>query len=207
MIFLYLLEQSVIYSHSDLMYQLDNYASPRSKLIQLIKEGTYIQVRRGLFVDDPATPRQVLAPIIYSPSYISFQYVLSQAGLIPEGVKNLTSASFGKNKNKVFRTPFGEYHYWPVPRTTYPHGIRIEEEGGISYLVATPEKALCDSVYKVRSVTSINAMENLLLYDWRIERSVLITLDWEFIAWLAPYYGTKSLRALSAWLNKEVDNG
>ncbi len=186
-----------------LMDQLSEYASPKARLTRLLKSGTYIQVRRGLCVDDPATPKQALAPLIYGPSYISFQYALSHYGLIPERATALTSASYGKNRDKLFRTPLGEFRYWYLPTEVYPYGLRLEEEQGLSYLIASPEKALCDAVYKLPSVTSLKGMESLLLSDWRMERESLLGLDSEFIAWIAPLYKRRSLLALAGWFKKE----
>jgi len=196
----------VIFTHTDIMNQLSGFASPRSKLTRLLKEEALIKIRRGLFVDDPGTSQRVLAPVIYGPSYISFHYALAAAGLIPEQVKIVTSASYGKNKNKVFRTPLGEFHYWYIPPAVYPHGITLQEDSGTSYLIATPEKALCDSIYKMRTVTSIKDITELLIEDWRIEKSDLLQLDYTFIQWLAPIYKTKSLNALSRWYTQEVSN-
>lgn len=193
----------MIKTHLAVMEELKGYASPKARLTRLLKSGELIQVRRGLFVDTPSVSRKALASALYGPSYISFEYALSVAGLIPERVEIVTSACFHKNRNKVFRTPFGEFRYFYLPDAVYPYGIRLEEEDGMSYLIASGEKALCDAVYKVPSVTSVIGMERLLLEDWRMERDDLLKLDRTFIRWIAPMYRRKSLAALVAWFGKE----
>jgi phage terminase large subunit-like protein len=191
-------------SHILVMDELKNYASPKARLTRLIKSGELIQLRRGLFTDTPAISRRVVAAALYGPSYISFEYALGAAGLIPERVMTICSASFNKNKDKVFHTPLGEFRYYYLPAAVYPYGITMEEEDGASYLVAEPEKALCDMVYKVHGVTSVTAINSLLLEDWRIDYDDLAKLDRDFIRWIAPRYRKRALNALAAWFEKEL---
>ena len=47
---------------------------------------------------------EVLANLIYGPSYVSYEYALTYYGLIPERVFEVTSAT--TQKNKMFNTPF-----------------------------------------------------------------------------------------------------
>ena len=56
-----------------LMYELQNYASPKSKLTRMIKKGEVIQVCRGVYIISLDDPRYPIASMIHSPSYISFQ--------------------------------------------------------------------------------------------------------------------------------------
>lgn len=194
----------MIKSHQGVMEELKDYASPKARLTRMLKSGSLIQVRRGLFVESLAVSRRALAPVIYGPSYISFQYALAVYGLIPERVEAITSASYGKNRDKLFRTPLGEYRYFYLPVAVYPYGLRQDEEDGAAYLIATAEKALCDSVYKVSGATSLDDVEALLLEDWRMEAERLRELDRDFVEWIAPRYGRRSVSALAAWLKKEA---
>jgi len=191
-------------THLMLMDELKEFASPRARLTRMLKAGELVQLRRGLFVDDPSVSVRVPAPVIYGPSYISFQYALAFAGLIPERVAVVTSASYNKNKDKVFHTPLGDYRYLYLPATVYPYGITRMEENGMSYLMASPEKALCDSVYKISGVSSAVEMDRLLREDWRMDMDAVAGLDTDFIAWIAPMYRRKSMTALAAWFQREA---
>ncbi|GHT62619.1 hypothetical protein FACS1894109_21490 [Spirochaetia bacterium] len=199
-------------THEMIMDELKGYASPHARLTRMLKSGTLVQLRRGLFVDNPArlpadnmaVSRRGIAAALYGPSYISFQYALAAAGLIPDRVSVLTSATYNKNKDKLFRTPLGEFRYLYLPAAVYPYGITMEEEDGMSYLIATPEKALCDMVYKTPTVTTLTGINALLLEDWRMDRDELVKLDREFIQRIAPQYHKKSLAALAAWFAKEA---
>lgn len=184
--------------------ELKDYASPKARLTRLLKSGRLIQLRRGLFADTAAVSRRVIASALYGPSYISFEYALAAAGLIPERVTTVSSASFNKNKDKVFRTPLGEFRYYYLPAAVYPYGITMEEEDGASYLIASPEKTLCDMVYKTPDIITVKAMNDLLLEDWRIGMDALDKLDADFIRWIAPLYRRRAVLALSAWFTKKV---
>ncbi len=94
----------MIYTSDMLKDKLSQYRSPRSKITQLIKQGSLIHVKRGLYCDDPSTPRELFAPIIYSPSYLSFQYALSYHGLIPEAVHVFTCAGFEIEADKRYNS-------------------------------------------------------------------------------------------------------
>jgi len=194
----------MIHTTLSIMDQLSHYASPKARLTRLLKAGKLMQIRRGLYVDDPLTSPTVLAPLIYGPSYLSFQYALAFHGLIPEGVRVLTSASYDKNRDKLFRTPLGEFRYWYLPPAVYAYGLRLEEEQGCSYLIASPEKALCDAVYKVPRAVTLAEMHALLIEDWRMDRDALLKLDIDFIRWIAPLYKRRSLAALARWTDKEL---
>lgn len=194
----------MIKTHQSVMEELADYASPKARLTHMLRAGSLLKVRRGLFVDDAAVSRRALAPVIYGPSYISFQYALASYGLIPERVETITCASYGKNRDKLFRTPLGEYRYLYLPVAVYPYGISQDEDEGARYLIATPEKALCDAVYKTSGIVSRDELETLLLEDWRVEKEELHGLDADFIEWIAPRYGRRSVSALASWFRAEV---
>ncbi len=182
--------------------RLAEYASPKAKITRLIKKKELIHLRRGLFLEDEAVPKQVLAPIIYGPSYLSFQYALSVYGLIPEKADTFISASYRKNKNKRFQTPVGTYLYLYLPSNVYRFGLNLLAEGGYNYLMACPEKALCDSVYKVSSIKTFHDIETLLFEDWRMEREDLLGMNRAFINQAAPFYGKSSVEILARWMVK-----
>jgi len=71
---------------------------PRDKISDLLKKGTIIRVKKGLYVfgeDNRKKPysKEILANLIYGPSYISLDYALQYHGLIPERVEAVTSVT------------------------------------------------------------------------------------------------------------------
>lgn len=193
----------MIQTHQMVMEQLASYASPKAKVTRMVADGDLLRIRRGLYITDSAIPRRALAPIIYGPSYISFQSALAYYGLIPERVETVDSASFGKNRNKMYNTPLGTYRYLYLPSAVYPYGLDLVEEDGYQYLIATREKAICDAVYKSGKLESDSDAAALLIDDWRIAEEDLRTLNHGFISSLAPRYGRKSVAVCAAWLSRE----
>jgi predicted transcriptional regulator of viral defense system len=196
-------------NHQAIMHELRDYASPKARLTRMIKSGDVIQVRRGIFLDGKeknAYSLKSLAAVIYGPSYISFEYALAHYGLIPERVQAVTSAAYNKNKNRRFSTPLGDFYYYYLPAAVFPYGVVLGSENDQSYLMATPEKALCDTLYKTRGIGSLKALRALLFEDWRMERDALLSLDRASILFLAPLYRKKIFRLLLQWLEGEANH-
>lgn len=191
-----------------IMHELRDYASPKAKLTQMIRSGEVLRIRRGLYLpaDQQTVSMKSLAGIIYGPSYVSFESALSHYGLIPERTSGVTSAVFNKNKNRTFDTQLGIFHYWYLPVHVYPYGVIQAEENEQSYLIATPEKAVCDMLYKTSGITSTKALVTLLFEDWRMEAEDLFALDAETIRMLAPLYRRHILMLFSKWFDREVNH-
>ncbi|MBD3373508.1 hypothetical protein GF406_00595 [candidate division KSB1 bacterium] len=191
-----------------LMEQFKDYASPRAHLSYLVKTGKLVKVRRGLYLakNHKDVSPVTLANRIYGPSYVSFEYALAEYGLIPERVSVITSASFGKNKNKSFETPVGMFTYQRTHPAVYPYGILWRQKNGMPALIASKEKALCDKLATLRGVRSLQRFATLLLEDLRVDSNQLSELNREDIAFLAPLYPQQNVRLLRDWLNREFTN-
>jgi hypothetical protein len=142
---------------------------------------------------------KTLANLICYPSYLSFEYALSFYQMIPERVEKLTSATFQKNKNKIFRTPVGTFYYFYLDPALYHYGIDRLEENHQHFFIATREKALLDTLSKVKGLRSVKAMQSLLIDDLRINESIFPELDWEEIARLSNLYHQRNGRMLVKW--------
>jgi predicted transcriptional regulator of viral defense system len=69
---------------------LADYSRPRDKIRNLIKKKEIIRVKKGLYVLGDGHrkrpySRELLANLIYGPSYVSLEYALSYHGLIRNG--------------------------------------------------------------------------------------------------------------------------
>lgn len=179
-----------------------NYRQPQAKIRRMVADKKIIPIRRGLYETNPDTAGYLLANIICGPSYISFEYALSWHGLIPERAEIYTSASFRKNKTKVFDTAFGRYSYHDIPAEVYPYGVSLREEAGYSWLLASPEKALCDLLYIRHPVRSIKVMREILFEDMRIEPEAFWGMDMDAILFLGPKYHASNLDVLSRLVKK-----
>ncbi len=187
------------------METLQPYSAPKSKLTRLFKDESLLRIRRGLYLPSGADySLKTLANMIYGPSYISFEYALSGYGIIPERVVNITSAAYGKNKHKRFDTPLGTLFYRTIPSAVFHLEVRRFEDNGSPYLIATVEKAICDTLYQHRRVQSIKGLKELLFSDLRFDQSSLQDLNLSTIAALAPLYQKKILIQFVRLLKEEL---
>ena len=191
-------------SHMQLVEELKQYSSPKAKITRMINSKEVIQIKRGIFVDatDDTYSLNSLSSVIYGPSYISFQSAMSFYGIIPERVKAITCASYNKNKNKSFHTSIGDFYYYYIPIKVYPYDTTIMEENDQNFIIASPEKAICDSLYKVRNIQSEDELTQLLVENWRIDLDVIKNLNRRSFQFLLPLYEKKICNLFGKWLER-----
>ena len=126
---------------------LKEYSQPGFKAHMMVKEGKLIRLKRGWFCVNPKYSKKsinhgVVANVLYDgPSYVSIETALSYYGLIPERTMGMTSVVTGRSK--TFKTPIGWFSYKSIPEDLFPIGVRSVD----GYLMASPEKALCEYLY------------------------------------------------------------
>ncbi len=138
-------------SQTELKYALDGTEDSRfAKVKRAVSNGVLIRVRRGLYCLNKDLAREkphpyVLADRIYGPSFISLESALSYHGLIPEGVKVVTSVT-GRRRT-YFSTPLGDYSYMTVPTKNLMLSVQRVVEGDAVYFMASPWRSIADYVY------------------------------------------------------------
>jgi predicted transcriptional regulator of viral defense system len=201
------------FDYQMLLYCLKDYERPRDKIRALLKSHVIIRVKKGLYVFGPdysrgPFSRELLANLIYGPSYVSLDYALSYYGLIPERVETVTSVTCGKNR--VFSTPVGRFTYWSVPLDSYRVGIDIIQlDERRSFFMATPEKALADKVCHNRGfhVQGTEEFESYLLEDLRIDPGELLRLDSRRLKEIAGRWRSRKIHLLTAFLHQHGRRG
>lgn len=183
-----------------LLKELDNYRTPATKIMRMVNAGELYVVKRGLYETDKLCPPAYLSGVIYGPSYLSFEYALSVYGMIPERVEVFTAATLRKNRSKKFRNEFGLYTYRDIPESAFPYGITIRNEGEYSWLIATPEKALCDLLYVKPSVESTSDLEGILFDSLRIEDDDFNELDKDRLHFISQRYKSTNLKFLRRYM-------
>ncbi|MEE2960920.1 MAG: hypothetical protein VYA34_09255 [Myxococcota bacterium] len=165
-----------------LMDLLGDYASPRDKITLLLKQGSLVRVKKGLYVFGELLAREpysqkVLANLIYGPSYISLEYALSYHGLIPEGVSEITSVT--PKRDKYFATPVGNFSYRYLHRKKYAMGIEQHDAlDKYPYLIASAEKALVDLLLlRNPNIKDLEEMNEHLFENLRIDHEDLANLS------------------------------
>ena len=201
-----------IFDYQQLSDVLKDYSKPRDKITALMASGLVVRVKKGLYVFGDAwrrkpVSRELLANLVYGPSYVSLEYALSHYGLIPEGVTMVTSVTCGKSRR--FQTPFGEFLYRPVPMKAYAAGIMREQAGDDYFLIASPEKALVDFVWRDRrfrpSVPSDYGA--YLREDLRIDPERLAHFDMGVLRTVAAGYDSPRLGMLVSHLHETHKEG
>ncbi|MBQ9230394.1 MAG: hypothetical protein IJ190_04335 [Prevotella sp.] len=155
---------------------------PVEKIRALEKDGQLIRLKRGLYVVSPeVSGKPISAPLcanhIYGPSYVSLQWALRYYGLIPERVHTVTSIT--TKRSRSFYNPLGNFSYKQVTQRYFPLGVTSTEEDSIFYLIATPEKALCDTIIHDRYLPqqSVRGLWQYLEEDIRFDIDALKDFD------------------------------
>lgn len=191
------------FDYQILLDSLRGYAHPRKKITSLLRKGEIIRVKKGLYIfgeQHRRAPycRELLANLIYGPSYVSLEYALHYHGLIPERVETVTSVTCGRSRS--FDTPVGHFSYRAIPLAAYMIGIdRIELADGRAFLMALPEKALADRVVAERgsALRTQKELAVLLQESLRIDTSALSALDPAALMTIAAAYRSRRLKLLA----------
>jgi predicted transcriptional regulator of viral defense system len=155
-----------------------------------VKRGYLTKIRKGLYVltskKDDIEP-MVLANKIYGPSYLSMEFALNYYGIIPDIPGTYTSVS--SRKTISYQNDFGKYIYQKIKKDFFTGYVR-REIGGITFNLATPEKAILDFIY-------LNKNEIVASDDyWRELR-----IDEDFV------FNKKEIKKYLKLINKEkIDN-
>ncbi|MCK9547366.1 MAG: hypothetical protein M0Q37_02520 [Sphaerochaeta sp.] len=184
------------------MYELGSYASPKAKLTQMIKKGEIIRIARGVYADDPSDPRLPVAGMLCWPSYVSFETALAWHGMIGERVFAVKSVGYNLKKEKRFDTPFGRYSFHYLPEEIFSSALMPAEEQGHGFRLATAEKALLDTLYKIRGIRSKEAIRALIVADLRLSLDRLSSLDWEAMELLSPYYHSTTIKTFMRYRDR-----
>ena len=169
-----------------------------------LKSGEVIQLRRGLYhlsssVFPALVSTEMLANLIYGPSYVSLESALSYHGWIPEAVHNCTSVTSGRPRH--FDTPHGRFSYVRIKQTPLMAGVLCEQATGGTFLVATPLKALADIV-AARGLDWGDS--GPLVSSLRIDSEDIDGLTSEDFDMLDGVYYSRRVRTFLAGLRKEL---
>lgn len=198
------------FDYQKLCHILEGDSHIRRKIGQLIRDGVLVGVKKGLYIlgkkiKGATYSREVLANLIYGPSYVSLEYALSFHGLIPEKVSVVTSVT--TKRKKEFSTPVGTFTYEHLHHKAFPWGILRGEEGRkIGYLIASPEKALLDYLalrIKLTGSEKVN-FEELVHHDLRIDEDLFNALNFEKIVQMGQYYKSPLVKAFGEFCKERI---
>lgn len=156
--------------------------SANKKVTWLERQGYIIRLKRGLYVVNPehsgkTLSSELIANHLYAPSYISMSTALRYYGLVPEAVYIHQSMTIKHSRS--FQTPIGSYDYKYISRKAFPIGIRSIRKDDYAFLMASPEKALCDLIANSSKVNLryFKDVETYLEEDIRMDMDEFYQLD------------------------------
>lgn len=200
-----------IIDYTLLMHVLRHYKAPHRKVTQLLRQKKLIRVKKGLYIlgedfrQQPVS-RELLANLIFGPSYISKEYALQYYGMIPEHVEVITSMTTKRKKH--FATPVGEFSYAYLNLKRFAVAIkRIQIQENIFVLMATPEKAIVDMVMMYPEIRCVSEMTEHLLENIRLDEFDLQRLDMECLQKINAVYRHPTVLALLEVVNHYQKNG
>lgn len=138
------------------------------RLNKYTKLGKLFRPYRGLYVKDLNYNKNELAVKIYTPSYISFETVLADAGVTFQYYSQIFVAS---GKTKEIEIDSQKYSFKKIKVDILTNNTGIENTSG--YSIATVERAFLDTIY----------------FNKQYHFDNLRPIDWEKVYKLLPIYG------------------
>jgi predicted transcriptional regulator of viral defense system len=189
-----------------LLKTLERYSSPRDAISNLVSQGMLVRISPRWYVWGQGLRRRpiclpYISNVLYGPSYVSLEYALAFYGMIPERVHQITAVT--TLRGKKIQTPVGNFSYSTIPQGAFQRGFGRQEMGpSIHALIATPEKALSDSVYRARGLIlrTLDDVETYLIDNLRIDEDSLFDLNPNKMAEIALGYGSRRVTMLSEYI-------
>lgn len=198
-----------MHTFQELLLKYKDYSNPKTKIAREVKNGTYIKVYKNFYIDDPNYSKFAIGcELISSTSYISFFSALSYYNLILDVTFSFTLATTKLNKHKTIKTAFGNFIYRDVPIDVFIEEVVYQKENGNSFMIATKEKALCDTLYSYYpAVKSMKQIEILLDEDLRFDMREFYKLNPDKILKLCTLYKSTTLKNLAKFIERDKNNG
>lgn len=151
-----------------LIWQETNTANLLSKIKYYAKQGSLIRLTRGVFAKNKEYEVKELATSLYTPSYISFETVLREAGIIFQHHDSIFVAGPYPLTKKI------DGHvitFRKLKESVLYNALGVKNEK--NYSIATPERAFLDTIYlspkfyfdNLRSVNWETCFELAKIYD------------------------------------------
>lgn len=150
-----------VFSYNDiaLFWDETNTNNLKAKISYYVKQKVLTRLSRGIFVKDKNYNVKELAVAIYTPSYISFETVLREAGVIFQHYDSVFVVSKWPKIVKIGKHTFCFRKLKDI--------ILYNPKGVISqnnYSIATPERALLDMIYLFPNYY----FDNLEIINWEV---------------------------------------
>ncbi|MDD4400067.1 MAG: hypothetical protein PHS01_11050, partial [Dysgonamonadaceae bacterium] len=155
-----------------LLWKEEAKAPVRVRLSQYVKNGKLIRIHRGIYAKDKNYNRFDLATRIYTPSYISFETVLTRTGLNFQYYSNIFVASY---VTREIETDKQKISFIKIKDYVLSDTTGIEHINDVA--IATKERAFLDRIYVSK--------------DYHFDH--LDVLDWNKVFEILPIYRNKRM--------------
>jgi predicted transcriptional regulator of viral defense system len=166
--------KKTVFSTKDvaLLWGEENEGATRVRLSYYVKKGKLTYIHRGLYAKDKNYNKFELATRIYTPSYISFETVLTRAGINFQYYSNIFVASY---VNREIEIDGQKIIFVRMKDYVLSNTVGVEHKDG--YAVATKERAFLDRIYASK--------------DYHFDH--LDSLDWDKAFKILPVYNNKRM--------------
>lgn len=113
----------------------------KSRMIGYVRKGVILNPRKGIYAK-PGYDEKELACLLYTPSYISLEYVLQRAGIIFQYSDEITSVG---NLSRSVEIGGKVFRYRKIKGEILIDRAGIICEGNVN--IASPERAFLDTLY------------------------------------------------------------
>lgn len=148
-----------VFSFSDLLL-LWGESNPQAAYVRVhyyLKKKYLYPLRRGLYAKDKNYDKRELATRIFTPSYISFETVLTAAGVNFQYYEKITLASY---LSREICVDGQAYSFKKIKGEILTNNAGIDQDG--IHSIASPERAVLDTLY----VNKEYHFDNLDLLNW-----------------------------------------
>ncbi len=166
--------KKTVFSYKDILLSVKekNPLLLNRRLSYYIKNKELYSIRKGFYAKDKDYDKYELATKIYTPSYISFETVLSKVGCIFQFYSQIFLASYLTREVKVDKQI---YLYKKLKESVLTNRAGIEQKD--NYSIACPERAFLDIVY--------------LNKNYYFDK--LDVLNWQKVMKILPIYNNKRM--------------
>lgn len=144
----------------------------KTKIYRLVKNGNLLRIKKGIYVLDKNYNIKELAVSIYTPSYISFETVLREAGIIFQHYETFFVAGSWSKTIKIDKKNFC---FRKIKKEILFNSLGVINKD--NYSIANSERAFLDMIY--------------LFPDYYFDN--LSVLDWDKCFELVKIYNNKEL--------------
>lgn len=155
-----------------LLWRESNTKLLKNKIYEYVKANKLYSIRKGFYARNKEYDRYELATKIYTPAYISFETVLSRAGVIFQNYNQIFISSYLSREIKVDEQ---KYVYRKIKDLILINDTGIIQKN--NYSIATPERAFLDMLYLNKNYHFDN----------------LSVLNWDKVLKILPIYSSKRM--------------